>query len=136
VVGAGGSAAVAIAGLRVVEPTARVVLVVAPTDASDALAALAAGATGFLNRDALDRAPAVVRAVSAGTAVLPPLVAAGVLDAPEAATDGERAVLGHLAAGRGYGQAADVVGIPAAEAKSLVAAVVERVQARAAAAVR
>jgi DNA-binding NarL/FixJ family response regulator len=136
VVGAGGTAPVAVAGLRAAVPDARVVLVVTAADAPGAHAALAAGASGFINRDALDRAPAVVRAVTAGTVVLPPLLAASLRDAPEAATGGALAVLEHLAAGRGYRDAAEDLGLDPAEAKALVARVVDRVQAGAAPAAR
>jgi two-component system response regulator DevR len=130
VVGADESPADTVAALRATCPDARVVLVVSPADAEPAVAALGAGATGFVNRETLDQAPDVTRAVSAGIAALPPLVAASVLsDDLAALTDAERAVIGHLATGRSYRAAAEVLGVDAAEAKAMVAGAVARLQA-------
>ena len=67
------------AGLRELVPVAQVVMLVTPEDVTDAVRAVKAGATGFINREVLDQAPSVVRAVSAGVAALPPLVAGDLL---------------------------------------------------------
>jgi DNA-binding NarL/FixJ family response regulator len=141
VVGAGDGPPGAISDLRSSCPRTTVVLLVASADAEAAIGALWAGATGFVTLEALGRAPAVVRAVSAGVAALPPLVAAAMLDVSGAEhpglrplTDAERALVGHLAAGRSYRAAAQAVGIDDTEAKALVADAVARLQTSAAAA--
>jgi DNA-binding NarL/FixJ family response regulator len=132
-------------------PRASVVVVGSYTDDSETVTALRAGATGFVNRDALAQAPAVVRAVTSGVVALPPLVARLVVDELTGGTAGPRPepapapaergstgagpaadglqVLEHLAAGRTYGAAADALGIDPATAKHLAAATVARLRA-------
>jgi DNA-binding NarL/FixJ family response regulator len=125
----------AVTAVRAGCPTAVVVLVVTSNDADAAVAGLRAGARGFVNREALAQAAAVVRAVAAGVIALPPLLAGALLGpAPAdrgpapALTGDEQAVLRQLAAGRSYGAAAEAVGIAEERARSLVAGVVDRFQ--------
>jgi DNA-binding NarL/FixJ family response regulator len=124
------------AGLRELVPVAQVVMLVTPEDVSDAVRAIKAGATGFINREVLDQAPSVVRAVSAGVAALPPLVAGDLLR--ELAETGDVArldpplstvgpsLLEHLASGQSYAAAARALGIADHTAKNIAANLVER----------
>lgn len=126
------------AGLRELVPVAHVVMLVTPEDVVDAIRAVKAGATGFINREVLDQAPSVVRAVSAGVAALPPLVAGDLLrelapdgsavsgDAATAVSALEISLLEHLASGQSYAAAARAIGIADYTAKNLVANLVER----------
>ncbi len=128
------------AGLRELVPVTHVVMLVTPEDVTDSVRAIKAGATGFINREVLDQAPSVVRAVSAGVAALPPLVAgdllrelASVTGPPGEALTGDATVaareislLEHLAAGQSYAAAARVLGITDSTAKNLVANRMER----------
>ena len=130
-----GDAPPAVATIRAACPAVAIVLVVTPAAADAAVAGLRAGARGFLNREALAQAPAVVRAVTGGVVALPPLLAAALLDGgaptggpPLELSGPERDVLRHLAGGRSYGAAADAVGVTEERAKTLVAAVVDRFQ--------
>lgn len=129
------------AGLRELVPVAQVVMLVTPEDVTDAVRAIKAGATGFINREVLDQAPSVVRAVSAGVTALPPLVAGDLLRelAPLGRSAGpgpgpsepelsavEAALLEHLASGQSYAAAARALGIGDFTAKNLAANLVER----------
>ena len=123
------------AGLRELVPVAQVVMLVTPEDVTDAVRAVKAGATGFINREVLDQAPSVVRAVSAGVAALPPLVAGDLLREltgdddgalPEPITTIEAGLLEHLASGQSYASAARALGIADFTAKNLAANLVER----------
>ena len=129
------------AGLRELVPVAQVVMLVTPEDVADAVRAIKAGATGFINREVLDQAPSVVRAVSAGIAALPPLVAGDLLRelAPfrgsggRASSSGEPelsavevSLLEHLASGQSYAAAARALGIGDFTAKNLAANLVEK----------
>jgi len=126
------------AGLRELVPVAHVVMLVTPEDVTEAVRAIKAGATGFINREVLDQAPSVVRAVSAGVAALPPLVAGDLLrelsaDDPSggAGAEGpaspvELALLEHLASGQSYAAAARALGVADFTAKNLAANLVER----------
>jgi DNA-binding NarL/FixJ family response regulator len=133
------------AGLRELVPVAQVVVLVTPEDVTDAVRAIKAGATGFINREVLDQAPSVVRAVSSGIAALPPLVAGDLLRELTAGDDRigrdpsadgptgdlelapiEAALLEHLASGQSYAAAARALGIGDFTAKNLAANLVER----------
>jgi DNA-binding NarL/FixJ family response regulator len=122
------------AGLRELVPVAHVVMLVTPEDVTDAVRAIKAGATGFINREVLDQAPSVVRAVSAGVAALPPLVAGDLLRELTAEADGgdppatpvELSLLEHLASGQSYAAAARALGVADFTAKNLAANLVER----------
>jgi DNA-binding NarL/FixJ family response regulator len=128
------------AGLRELVPVAHVVMLVTPEDVTDAVRALKAGATGFINREVLDQAPSVVRAVSAGVAALPPLVAGDLLrelqgrgrDPDDTATlepgltPTEVGLLEHLASGQSYAAAGRALGIADHTAKNLASNLVER----------
>lgn len=126
------------AGLRELVPVAHVVMLVTPEDVTDAVRALKAGATGFINREVLDQAPSVVRAVSAGVAALPPLVAGDLLrelsttdpvsagDLDPGLSPTEVALLEHLASGQSYAAAARAIGIADFTAKNLAANIIER----------
>lgn len=123
------------AGLRELVPVAQVVMLVTPEDVTDAVRAVKAGATGFINREVLDQAPSVVRAVSAGIAALPPLVAGDLLrelgepspsDSGPVASAVEIGLLEHLASGQSYAAAARALGIADFTAKNLAANLVER----------
>jgi len=131
------------AGIREVNPAARVVMLVTHEDEAESVRAIKAGATGFINRESLSHAPTVVKAVSAGVAALPPLVARRVLDDDEAQrrrapaagpgqlarqdlTDRERTVLEFLASSKTYGAAAEELGVLEFTAKNLAANAVEK----------
>jgi len=130
------------AGLRELVPVAQVVMLVTPEDVADAVRAIKAGVTGFINREVLDQAPSVVRAVSSGIAALPPLVAGdllrelaptgravdhgrGTAAAPEISAV-EIGLLEHLASGQSYAAAARALGVGDFTARNLAANLVER----------
>ena len=115
-------------------PTSRVAVVGTSADEAGALATIRAGAVGFVSRDLVGQAAAVVRAVNAGVVALPPLVAAllrdelvgGAGSRPGQLDLRAAAVLDHVAGGRTYAVAADALGIAPATARNLVANAVER----------
>lgn len=130
------------AGIREVVPSCHIVMLISADDEIDAVRAIKAGTTGFINRDTIDHAPTVVRAVAAGAAALPPLVAQRVLAEyetlghqvgsvqqqvpPPALTDPERALLVALAGGRTYHAAAAELGVGDGTAKNLVTNTIEK----------
>lgn len=121
-------------------PSAALVMVVTPEDEQTFVAAVGAGVTGFVLRDAaVDQAPAIVRAAVAGRCLLLPGVAAAVVSAYDEAArrpsrgrprpalpDRERAVLDHLMAGRSSLEAAEAMGLAPATAANLVRTAVLR----------
>jgi two-component system response regulator DesR len=122
------------AAMRAQVPACRIVMLLSPGEVGEAVDAIRAGATGFISRDGEQQAPAVLRAVCAGTAALPPLVSQLLLedidrvgDASGAFTGGrDRVVLEHLAAGRSYAAAAQTLGVADFTAKNLLADGLER----------
>jgi DNA-binding NarL/FixJ family response regulator len=130
------------AGIREVAGGAHVVVLVAQDDAREAVRAIKAGVTGFINRDAIEQATTVVRAVSAGIVALPPLVVQRVLDeylslagqepTPEhplrapTISDREQAILEQLAGGKTYAASGASVGVKDFTAKNLTANAVEK----------
>jgi len=131
------------AGIREVAPSAHVVVLVAQDDEHEAVRALKAGVTGFINREAVAQSTTVVRAVSAGIVALPPLVVQLVLDEyaalaqlapvtepthvePPSLSERERAVLEQLAAGKTYAAAGQAVGIKDFTAKNACANAIEK----------
>jgi DNA-binding NarL/FixJ family response regulator len=120
-----------IAALREAVPGTGVVVLVSGHDERAAVEALRAGATGFVNREALARAPAVVRAVSAGVVALPPLLAGALLAEPGAAhfSADERRAVEFLGAGYTYDAVADALGLDGdVVVKAMVADAVHRLQ--------
>lgn len=129
------------AGIREVVPSAHVVMLTSLEDEIEAVRAIKAGATGFLNRDGYQHAAAVVRAVSAGVVALPPLVAQGILaeyrvlaesgasvpglEVPVLA-DRERAVLNTLAKGQPYAVVVAELGLGDHSVRNLAANAVEK----------
>jgi len=136
------------AGIREVAGGAHVVVLVAHDDAREAVRAIKAGVTGFINRDAIEQSTTVVRAVSAGIVALPPLVVQRVLDEyenlgrqaptspasagaatplpPPVITEREAAILEQLAAGKTYAASGESVGVRDFTAKNLTANAVEK----------
>lgn len=131
------------AGIREVNPGARVVMLVNQEDEAESVRAIKAGATGFINRDAVGHAPTVVKAVSAGVAALPPLVARRIIDDYESharaagaagpaqldrpdLSDRELTVLEYLASAKTYALAADALGVLEFTAKNLAANAVDK----------
>lgn len=130
------------AGIREVVPAAHVVMLVTPDDETESMRAIKAGTTGFLHREVIEQAAAVVRAVSAGIVVLPPAVVQRVLDEyeslgrqagsvqqqlePPAIDERERAVLTELAKGATYGAAAEACGLAGHTVKNLAANTIEK----------
>ncbi len=130
------------AGIREVVPSAHVVMLTTHEDEIEAVRAIKAGATGFLNRDGYQHAAAVVRAVSAGVVALPPLVAQGVLAEYQALHDGggatlrglevpelterERAVITTLAKGQPYAVVVEELGLGDHTVRNLAANAVEK----------
>jgi len=127
------------AGIREVVPSAHVVTSL--QDEIEAVRAIKAGATGFLNRDGYQHAAAVVRAVSAGVVALPPLVAQGILAeyralaetgasipglAVPALTDRERAVVTTLSKGQPYAVVVEELGLGDHTVRNLAANAVEK----------
>jgi DNA-binding NarL/FixJ family response regulator len=129
------------AGIREVAGGAHVVVLVAQDDAREAVRAIKAGVTGFINRDAIEQSTTVVRAVSAGIVALPPLIVQRVLDEytflgrpaatksstpPPTISERERAILEQLAAGKTYAASGESVGVKDFTAKNLTANAVEK----------
>lgn len=130
------------AGIREVVPSAHLVMLVSADDEADSVRAINAGAAGFVNREGIERAPAVVRAVAGGMAVLPPAVAERVLAeyhslgrqagsvqqriTPPTLDEREAQLLRHLADGATVVTAADAVGVAAGTAKNLLTNAVEK----------
>jgi DNA-binding NarL/FixJ family response regulator len=119
-----------IAALRATLPAAGLVALTSGHDERAAVDALRAGATGFVNRETLGQAPAVVRLVSAGGVALPPLLAASLLGEPGAVefSADERRAVEYLGAGYTYRAVAHAFGLAASDVKELVAGAVRRLQ--------
>lgn len=130
------------AGIREVAPSAHVIMLTTHEDEFDAVRAIKAGAAGFLGRDHIDQAAAVVRAVSAGIVALPPLVAQGLLAEFDtlhvnsadfdprlpspSITARERAVLEKLAVGKTYAAAAETIGVSDSAVRNLATNAIEK----------
>lgn len=129
-----------VAGIREVVPSAHVVMLITHEDEEEAVRAIKAGATGFLNRDRFEQAATVIRAVSAGIVALPPLVAQRVLNEyelfeqgehdvhlePPVLEDRERAILEAVSKGQTYAAAAADLGVQDHAARNLAANAVEK----------
>jgi DNA-binding NarL/FixJ family response regulator len=123
------------------DPSIRVVMLTVSDSTADLVAAIEAGACGYLLKEvAMDQLPESLRVVFGGGSVVSPTMTARLVEHVRLASTGrarrgrltarEREVTGHVVAGRSNREIADLVGVAENTVKNHVRAILEKLGAR------